>query len=135
MSLTSAPRPRGDCDDLVRGLMPTARRIARSYHAPHQQEDLEQVAYLALVKAARRYRPPRAAPPAPAAPPHPPPPPKEGGPRAGRLRGAGQAPPPLPPRARQLVSVLRHPDHLRRAQAPLPRPRLGRARPAPAPGA
>src|SRR3954447_9949063 len=57
MSLTSAPRPRGDCDDLVRGLMPTARRIARSYHAPHQQEDLEQVAYLALVKAARRYRP------------------------------------------------------------------------------
>jgi RNA polymerase sigma-B factor len=47
---------RGDCDDLVRGLMPTARRIARSYHAPRQQEDLEQVAYLALVKAARRYR-------------------------------------------------------------------------------
>jgi RNA polymerase sigma-B factor len=57
MSLTSAPRPRGDCDDLVRGLMPIARRIARSYHAPRQQEDLEQVAYLALVKAAHRYRP------------------------------------------------------------------------------
>src|SRR3954470_4397464 len=57
MSLTSAPRPRGDCDDLVRGLMPTARRIARSYHSPRQQDDLEQVAYLALVKAARRYRP------------------------------------------------------------------------------
>src|SRR5438045_7168359 len=56
MSLTSAPRPRGDCDELVRGLMPTARRIARSYHAPRQQEDLEQVAYLALVKAAHRYR-------------------------------------------------------------------------------
>jgi RNA polymerase sigma-B factor len=50
-------RPRGDCDDLVWGLMPTARRIARSYHSPRQQEDLEQVAYLALVKAARRYRP------------------------------------------------------------------------------
>jgi RNA polymerase sigma-B factor len=39
--------------------MPTARRIARSYHAPRQQEDLEQVAYLALVKAARRYSPDR----------------------------------------------------------------------------
>jgi RNA polymerase sigma-B factor len=52
-------RPRGDCDDLVRGLMPTARRIARSYHSPRQQEDLEQVAYLALVKAARGYRPER----------------------------------------------------------------------------
>jgi RNA polymerase sigma-B factor len=58
MSLTSA-RPLGDCEDLVRELMPTARRIARSYHAPRQQEDLEQVAYLALVKAARRYEPER----------------------------------------------------------------------------
>jgi RNA polymerase sigma-B factor len=50
---------RGGCEELVRGLMPTARRIARSYHAPRQQEDLEQVAYLALVKAARRYQPDR----------------------------------------------------------------------------
>jgi RNA polymerase sigma-B factor len=56
----TATRPRrGACEDLVTPLMPTARRIARSYHSPRQQEDLEQVAYLALVKAARRYRPER----------------------------------------------------------------------------
>ena len=57
---TMATRPRrGACEELVTPLMPTARRIARSYHAPRQQEDLEQVAYLALVKAARRYQPER----------------------------------------------------------------------------
>lgn len=56
----TATRPRrGACEELVAPLMPTARRIARSYHAPRQQEDLEQVAYLALVKAARRYQPER----------------------------------------------------------------------------
>jgi RNA polymerase sigma-B factor len=39
--------------------MPLARRIARGYHTPLQREDVEQVAYLALVKAAGRFDPAR----------------------------------------------------------------------------
>lgn len=39
--------------------MPLARRIARTYQAPFHQEDVEQVAYLALVKAAERFDPHR----------------------------------------------------------------------------
>ena len=35
--------------------MPLARRIAREYHSPRHREDVEQVAYLALVKAIDRF--------------------------------------------------------------------------------
>ncbi len=39
--------------------MPLARRIAREYYTPHHREDVEQVAYLALVKAIDRFDPSR----------------------------------------------------------------------------
>jgi RNA polymerase sigma-B factor len=42
-------------DRLVLDFMPLARRMARKYGNPLYQEDLEQVAFLALVKAAERY--------------------------------------------------------------------------------
>jgi len=44
-------------DRLVLDFMPLARRMARKYGTPLYQEDLEQVALLALVKAAERYDP------------------------------------------------------------------------------
>jgi RNA polymerase sigma-B factor len=44
-------------DRLVLDFMPLARRVAHRYGAPLQREDLEQVAFLALVKAAERYDP------------------------------------------------------------------------------
>lgn len=39
--------------------MPLARRIASRYHTPRDREDVEQVAYLALVKAIDRFDPAR----------------------------------------------------------------------------
>ncbi len=39
--------------------MPAARRIAQAYRSPRHQEDLEQVAYLGLTKAAERFEPAR----------------------------------------------------------------------------
>lgn len=47
--------PRTDRDRLVLDFMPLARRVAHRYGGPLQREDLEQVAFLALVKAAERY--------------------------------------------------------------------------------
>jgi RNA polymerase sigma-B factor len=44
-------------DQLVLDFMPLARRVARKYASPLQLEDLEQVAFLALVKAADRFKP------------------------------------------------------------------------------
>jgi RNA polymerase sigma-B factor len=60
-----AERHRAECerlslaerDRLVLDFMPLARRVAHRYAAPLQREDLEQVAFLALVKAAERYDP------------------------------------------------------------------------------
>jgi RNA polymerase sigma-B factor len=43
-------------DALIVRYMPVARRIASRYHSPDGREDLEQVAYLGLVKAATRYQ-------------------------------------------------------------------------------
>ena len=42
---------------LVLQFMPFARRIAREYSTPRQREDVEQVAYLALIKAIDRFDP------------------------------------------------------------------------------
>lgn len=42
---------------MVLDFMPLARRVARKYASPVQVEDLEQVAFLALVKAADRFDP------------------------------------------------------------------------------
>ena len=50
----------GDCaarNELVVQFMPFARRIAREYSTPRHREDVEQVAYLALVKAMDRFDP------------------------------------------------------------------------------
>ena len=44
-------------NDLVLQFMPLARRIAREYYSPRHREDVEQVAYLALVKAIDRFDP------------------------------------------------------------------------------
>jgi RNA polymerase sigma-B factor len=50
-------RPRSK-EELVASLLPLARRLAARYrHAGESQEDLEQVAYLGLVKAVDRYDP------------------------------------------------------------------------------
>jgi RNA polymerase sigma-B factor len=46
-------------DELIVRHMPLARRIAARYRSPDGYEDLEQVAYLGLVKAAMRYDPSR----------------------------------------------------------------------------
>lgn len=48
---------RGGRNALVLQFMPFARRIAREYSAPSHREDVEQVAYLALVKAVDRFDP------------------------------------------------------------------------------
>jgi RNA polymerase sigma-B factor len=63
MSVSAPPRPkeierRSTNDELVTNLLPLARRLAARYrHAGESQEDLEQVAYLGLVKAVDRYDP------------------------------------------------------------------------------
>jgi RNA polymerase sigma-B factor len=44
-------------NELVLQFMPLARRIARAYSTPRHREDVEQVAYLALVKAIDRFDP------------------------------------------------------------------------------
>lgn len=44
-------------NELVLQFMPLARRIAREYYSPRHREDVEQVAYLALVKAIDRFDP------------------------------------------------------------------------------
>ncbi len=46
-----------DRDELVLRFMPLARRIARVYYTSRDREDVEQVAYLALVKAVDRFDP------------------------------------------------------------------------------
>ena len=56
-------------------------------------------------------------------------------PRAGRLARAAEGDRPLRPRARDRVLLVRRPDDPRRAQAPLPRQGLVRARAARPPGA
>jgi RNA polymerase sigma-B factor len=49
-----------DRDQLITELLPLARRLASRYrHSGESQEDLEQVAYLGLVKAVDRYEPDR----------------------------------------------------------------------------
>jgi len=58
-----------------------------------------------------------------------------GGPRAGRLARAAQGDRPLRRLPRRPLRHVRRADHRRRAQAPLPRPRLDAARPARRPGA
>ncbi len=50
-------RERAARDELVLRFMPLARRIARVYYTPRDREDVEQVAYLALVKAVDRFDP------------------------------------------------------------------------------
>jgi RNA polymerase sigma-B factor len=50
-------KARPERDRLVLEFMPLARRVAHRYGAPVQYDDLEQVAFLALVKAADRYDP------------------------------------------------------------------------------
>ncbi len=63
MSAAAPPVPRevGDRrsdEELIASLMPLAKRLASRYrHAGESQEDLEQVAYLGLVKAVDRYDP------------------------------------------------------------------------------
>lgn len=50
---------RASRNELVLEFMPLARRIAGEYHTPRDREDLEQVAYLALLKAIDRFDPTR----------------------------------------------------------------------------
>ncbi len=50
-------RDRAARDELVLRFMPLARRIASVYYTPRDREDVEQVAYLALVKAVDRFDP------------------------------------------------------------------------------
>lgn len=63
MSVSAPARPgeleeRSRNEDLVRSLLPLAKRLAARYrHAGESQEDLEQVACLGLVKAVDRYDP------------------------------------------------------------------------------
>jgi RNA polymerase sigma-70 factor (sigma-B/F/G subfamily) len=58
--IPSADAPRPDWrGQLVLRHMPAARRIAQAYRSPRHQEDLEQVAYLGLAKAAERFEPAR----------------------------------------------------------------------------
>lgn len=52
-------RDRAARNALALEFMPLARRIARDYHTPRDQEDLEQVAYVALLKAIDRFEPER----------------------------------------------------------------------------
>jgi RNA polymerase sigma-B factor len=54
------PGPSSDREDLIVSMLPLARRLAHRYRNSGQsQEDLEQVAYLGLVKAVDRYEPSR----------------------------------------------------------------------------
>jgi RNA polymerase sigma-B factor len=54
----SDSEPQRSKEELVTSLLPLARRLASRYrHAGESQEDLEQVAYLGLVKAVDRYDP------------------------------------------------------------------------------
>lgn len=57
--LRLAPGARAERNQLALQFMPLAQRIARDYHAPRDREDLEQVAYLALLKAIDRFDPAR----------------------------------------------------------------------------
>lgn len=50
---------RADRNELALRFMPLARRIASRYHTPRDREDVEQVAYLALLKAIDRFDPAR----------------------------------------------------------------------------
>jgi RNA polymerase sigma-B factor len=50
-------RDRADRDALVERFLPLARSLARRYPAGSEREDVEQVAYLALVKAVERFDP------------------------------------------------------------------------------
>lgn len=52
-------RDRSARDELAIEFMPLARRIAWGYHTPRDREDLEQVAYVALLKAIDRFEPER----------------------------------------------------------------------------
>ncbi len=52
-------RDRALRNELVLQFMPLARRIAREYYSPRHREDVEQVAYLALVKAIDGFDPAR----------------------------------------------------------------------------
>jgi RNA polymerase sigma-B factor len=55
---SQTPRSPGR-DELIARFMPVARRLAGKYRTPDGHEDLEQVAYLGLVKAANGYDPSR----------------------------------------------------------------------------
>jgi RNA polymerase sigma-B factor len=62
MAATASPdrRARAEREALIESNLPLARRLARRYrHSGESDDDLEQVAYLGLVKAAERYDPDR----------------------------------------------------------------------------
>ncbi|HEX2071082.1 MAG TPA: SigB/SigF/SigG family RNA polymerase sigma factor [Thermoleophilaceae bacterium] len=60
MQATSSLAGQTTREDMITSLLPLARRLASRYrHSGEAQEDLEQVAYLGLVKAVDRYEPER----------------------------------------------------------------------------
>ncbi|HEX2161952.1 MAG TPA: SigB/SigF/SigG family RNA polymerase sigma factor [Thermoleophilaceae bacterium] len=60
MRVTSSLAGQPAREDMITSLLPLARRLASRYrHSGEAQEDLEQVAYLGLVKAVDRYEPER----------------------------------------------------------------------------
>lgn len=60
MTTAAPPAPDLDRERAITDLLPLARRLANRYrHSGESQDDLEQVAYLGLVKAVDRYDPER----------------------------------------------------------------------------